>query len=349
MQTTRRAALAIALVAGTSILTACGTSAGSSGGSGVTLTFATFGGAYEQAQRKAWLDEFTAQTGITVVTDAADYGKLKTMVQSGDVSWDVVDVQGDYGLEAQSPMLEEIDCTVVTSCATPAPGLTNTKWRVAENTSAMVFGYNTAKTTGAPTGWADFFDTWKFPGKRAFPQWVSGGAIEAALLADGVPAAQLYPLDIERALRKLDTIKSDIVWWETGTQSEELLASGETVFSLTFSPRLYNLAVVTKKPVAAQWNQQITFGNYLVIPKGTRHEAEANKLIAFMTDKSRNGALGTVYPQGPGTAGATANPPAAIADWLPTAHLSTAVNLDDAYWDSAYADADAKFQAWKLR
>ena len=32
-------------------------------------------------------------------------------------------------------------------------------------------------------------------------------------MADGVAPADLYPLDIPRALAKLDTIKDEIVWW----------------------------------------------------------------------------------------------------------------------------------------
>ncbi|WP_416417201.1 extracellular solute-binding protein [Paenarthrobacter aromaticivorans] len=334
--------LAVALLAG------CSTSA-SGPATTETLTFATFGGAYENAQRKAWIDEFTSSTGIEVLTDSADYGKLKTMVEAGDVSWDVVDVQGDYGLESQSALLEPIDCKVVTTCDTPAPGLKNTTWRVAENTSAMLFGYNTQVTSRTPNGWKDFFDTTTFPGKRGFPSWISGGALEAALLADGVAPESLYPLDVDRALRKLDTIKKDIIWWETGTQSEDLLSSGETVFSMLFSPRVYNLAEVSKKPVAAQWNEVITFGNYLVVPKGTKHKDAAMKLIAWMADKERNAKLGSVYPQGPGTAGATAEVPSAIKAWLPTEHLESSVAVNDGYWDKEFNSVNSKFQAWKLK
>ncbi|MGO8077848.1 extracellular solute-binding protein, partial [Rhizobium leguminosarum] len=72
---------------------------------------------------------------------------------------------------------------------------------------------------------ADLFDTAKFPGKRTFYKWSAPGVIEEALLADGVAADKLYPLDLERAFKKLDTIKSDIVWWSGGAKSQQLLAS----------------------------------------------------------------------------------------------------------------------------
>ncbi len=329
-------------------LVGCGSEgSGGSGGDGSTsLTFATFGGAYEEAQRSAWLDEFTEQTGIEVKTDAYDFAKLQAMVEAGDVYWDLIDASADAGLESTSELLEPIDCSVVTTCDTPAEGLINTDWRVAENFTAMVVGYNKDVVEGDPAGWADFFDTEKFPGKRSMPPWVSGGALEAALLADGVAREDLYPLDVDRALGKLDTIKDDIIWWESATQSAELLSSGETAFTLTFGPRIYALAVEDDRPVAAMWDALLTVGSYLAVPKGTENKDAAMQLAAFITDQENNAKMAEYYPVGPGTAGATADAPAEIEDWLPSNHLEKAVPQDDVYWGDNYANVDQKFQEW---
>ena len=54
--------------------------------------------------------------------------------------------------------------------------------------------------------------------------------IEAAFLADGVAPDKLYPLDLDRAFKKLDSIKADIIWWSAGAQSQQLLASAEAPF-----------------------------------------------------------------------------------------------------------------------
>ena len=49
-----------------------------------------------------------------------------------------------------------------------------------------------------------------------------------ALLADGVPMDKLYPLDVDRAFRKLEQIKPDIAtWWTSGGQSAQLISDGE--------------------------------------------------------------------------------------------------------------------------
>ena len=53
-----------------------------------------------------------------------------------------------------------------------------------------------------------------------------------ALLADGVPADKLYPIDMDRAFHKLDEIKPHItVWWTTGAQPAQLLLDKEVVMA----------------------------------------------------------------------------------------------------------------------
>ena len=57
--------------------------------------------------------------------------------------------------------------------------------------------------------------------------------MEWALMADGVAPADVYKVlgtdaGVERALKKLDTIKKDVVWWESGAEGPQLLADGQT-------------------------------------------------------------------------------------------------------------------------
>ncbi|MFX7784760.1 extracellular solute-binding protein, partial [Acinetobacter baumannii] len=63
--------------------------------------------------------------------------------------------------------------------------------------------------------------------------------LEAALIADGVPMDQLYPLDLDRAFKKLDQIKSHIsLWWTTGAQSVDVIASGEVDMGVAWDSRV---------------------------------------------------------------------------------------------------------------
>jgi spermidine/putrescine-binding protein len=72
----------------------------------------------------------------------------------------------------------------------------------------LTFVYNTETyKDNAPTKLSDFFDLEQFPGTRVLSPEFGNGIMEYALMADGIEPDLLYPLDIERALAKLDTIK----------------------------------------------------------------------------------------------------------------------------------------------
>ena len=61
--------------------------------------------------------------------------------------------------------------------------------------------------TGGPKSWVDFWDVKRFPGARGLCINDSPRTLIFALLADDVPADRLYPLDVDRAFKKLDQIK----------------------------------------------------------------------------------------------------------------------------------------------
>lgn len=335
------------LVAAPGVLAACG--GGEGGGSGKrTIVFVSYGGAYQAAQTKAWIEPFMrAHPDIEVVQDGpTDYAKLQAMVQAGAVTWDVVDVGSDFGLKKQAELLEAIDCSIVT-CGGTIKGLQNTKWRVAEQTGSYHIAYRTDKLPSgrAPRGWSDFYDVRGLPGKRAHWQSVSGGVLESALLADGVAPGALYPLDVDRALKKLDTIKDDVVWWETGAQAGQFLQSGEVAMAGVWTGRALD-AKEQGAPVALQWNQHLQYGEYLVVPKGTRHRKEAMQLVAWMTSARRNAQIARHYEVAPATREAVDDVDPARAKDLPTGHRSQAVFFDDRWWGENYDAINERFQAW---
>ena len=167
-------------------------------------------------------------------------------------------------------------------------------------TYGVVLAYNTEQTAGqVPAGWADFFDTTKFPGKRGVWDYSEGGIFEFALLADGVAPADLYPLDLERATAKLDTIKDDLVFWASGAESQELIGSGEVAMTLIWNGRGWSAKNIDKKPVEMQWNQQIVTADYLVVPKGSPNKDAAMKFIAYTICAENNAKPSEYIPYGP--------------------------------------------------
>src|SRR5918998_2126951 len=58
---------------------------------GKTLTFVSYGGIYQDGQIAA-LKEFVDKSGVTLLSDGpTEISKLQAQVESGNVTWDVVD------------------------------------------------------------------------------------------------------------------------------------------------------------------------------------------------------------------------------------------------------------------
>ncbi|CAM5185995.1 Putative spermidine/putrescine transport system substrate-binding protein OS=Bosea thiooxidans OX=53254 GN=SAMN05660750_02128 PE=4 SV=1 [Bosea thiooxidans] len=59
------------------------------------LVFSSWGGAYQEAIRKAWIQPFTKESGIKVEEDTGpETAKIKAMVDTKSVTWDVVTAGG---------------------------------------------------------------------------------------------------------------------------------------------------------------------------------------------------------------------------------------------------------------
>ena len=130
---------------------------------GTTLTFASFGGVYQEAQREGWLKPYTALTGVQFnESEESSNATIKAQVESGNVEWDVVDVGNDFGLDGNADLLEPLDYTLIKQDEI-LDGFATT-YRVGDMTYGVALAYNTEKTAGkVPEGWADFFDTTKSP------------------------------------------------------------------------------------------------------------------------------------------------------------------------------------------
>jgi putative spermidine/putrescine transport system substrate-binding protein len=315
---------------------------------GKTLTFASYGGAYQDAQRKGWLEPYAALTGVKF-QDSEDSANatIKAQVESGQVTWDIVDVGNDFGLDANAALLEPLDYTKIHKDEI-IDGFAST-YRVADITYGVVLGYNTEKTAGqVPAGWADFFDTTKFPGKRGMWDYSAGGIFEFALLADGVAPKDLYPLDLVRAAKKLDTIKKDLVFWSSGAESQDLLGKGEVAMAMIWNGRAYSAKNIDNKPVAIQWNGQIVTADYFVVPKGTPNKDTAMDFIAWATCKENNAAPSKYIPYGPTNTLSKADP-------SKVAELSVSnINDNSAYFDDAWIVENAQkledaYQEWKTK
>jgi len=268
---------------------------------GKTVVFASWGGAYQDAERACYCDPFAAATGARVVQDGPmNIAKFRAMVEGGTPDWDVADVTIDFLYAGSADgLFERIDTAAVdTSRIDPR--------FVHENgVGCIVWSFNLAySTTAFPAGeqprtWADLFDLKRFPGKRTLGDEPTA-MLEIALLADGVLPDKLYPLDVDRAFRKLDTIRRDTIFWSTNSQSQQLFVDGEVGLGMILNGRAFD-AVKKGTPIALSWEQNIQSVDYLAVPRGSRNRAAAMRLIDTMTLAENQARLANLMPTRPPT------------------------------------------------
>ena len=244
------------------------------------------GGAQAAGLRKAFFEEYEKKFGIKVVDSSPpDLGKLKAMVTTGNVEWAVTElaIEDAYRAEKEN-LLEPIDHKIVDLSQFPA-NLRTRKHIFTRSVYSTVMGYRTDVWPAGkgPQSWADFWDVRKFPGPRTLQNKPLDN-LEFALLADGVALDKIYPIDVDRAFKKLDEIKKNItVWWATGAQSAQLLIDKECVAGSAWNGRYY-AAIQQGAPLHMEWNQGGIKESAFVIPKGAKDAYWAQQMFAVMTD-----------------------------------------------------------------
>lgn len=322
------------------------------------ITVASFGGAYEASQQHAFFRPFTAASGISVVADQynGELAKVKAMVDAKNVTWDVVDVEANAVFRGcEEGFLEAIDPKVAGDASDYLPGALH-ECGVASVAWSTVFAYDAAKfPKDPPKSPADFFDLERFPGKRAMRRNPKG-TLEHALLGDGVAPQKVYatlgaPGGVERALAKLDTIKAQTVWWESGAQAPQLLADGEVVMAQAYNGRIYNAQVKEKKDFRIIWDGQIYAYDYWAIPKGSPNKAAALEFLRFALRPDRMAEQTKHISYAPTRKSAMKLVDAEVLPHLPTApaNFVRALRVDPEWWADHFDEVDQRFKAWLAR
>src|SRR6202166_4614127 len=178
-----------------------------------TVYVNSYGGVWESSWKKAFFDPFTAQTGIAIKTvPGVSFAKLKAQVQTGNYQWDVINL-GDveYGQAVLEGLLEKVDKAAARTDQLPA-GMVRDYCITSYSLGTNLVYRKDKFPNGGPQSWADFWNVKKFPGARCLFER-SFTCLAFALLADGVPKNELYPMDIDRAFRKMDELKPHIKTW----------------------------------------------------------------------------------------------------------------------------------------
>ena len=339
-----------------------------------SMTIMSWGGAYQASQIAAYSDPYKALTGITVVYDESSnesIAKMRAADEAGNSPFDLIDAEGpDAQRACDEGLATEINFDAAlapgddgsTPTADFGPSLINACF-VPQIVFSTTFGYrnDVAAWNGAvPTSLCDVFDTTKFPGKRSLEKRPKKN-LEWALICDGVAKDDLYTVlssdgGVERALAKLDTIKSDVVWWSAGAETPQLLADGEVVFGSTYNGRLFSVIEEQKQPVSMLWDWQVFDFDGWIVPTGLV-KARMNRTMHFLrfaTDTQRLADQAKYIAYGPARAssqplvGKHATLGIDMAPQMPTnpANKKNFLVNNIEWWADNADEVEVKFQNW---
>jgi putative spermidine/putrescine transport system substrate-binding protein len=269
------------------------------------VVIASFGGAFQDAQRQAYFQPFEKATGIHVVeVTGPSVAKVRTMVATGNMEWDVfMATLNDYAQFLSEGLVENIDYSKIDPSV-----LAEMDPRVVKPNalgavySGQVIAYSTKTFSAAhhPQSWAQVWDVKEFPGPRLLPagDYVLE-PIEPALFAAGVPPDKIYPPNLPLAYDMLTRIKPFVVEWvHSSSAAPQALANGDAVVTIANPARINEL----KKAGAAvdfDWNQALLSVGYWVIAKGAKNYASAMKFLNFASRAENQVAFVKRDPLGP--------------------------------------------------
>ena len=287
-----------------------------------------------------------ANPGWTVEQDSTgpSAGRIRSMVESGRVTWDLCDSSASSSnLLGRQNLVTKIDYNIVKKEDTLPVGFA-LEYGAAPYSFSSVLCYDSAKfPQGGPTSWADFYDLRKFPGTRLMRRDAIA-TLDAAQMALGKDPANLYPLDIRATIRKAAELRRNAVFWNSGSESEQFMRTGEAVMGQVWHTRATVLEAETNGRIKFIWPQALLQAGIFVIPRGNPGGEGAQRLLASMlANPEPQVGLLTLLGNGPTNPRAAAMVPPELRRKNPTdpENARVQVVLDGNWWGQNYQQANA--------
>ncbi len=262
------------------------------------LTVVSWGGAYEAAQRLAVFEPYEAMSDVEIEVERYD-GTLEALIGRAEAEgWAVVDMLEDEAIAAcEAGLLLHLDHEALLA---PSGGLSLEAdfapvglrpCSIPQNVFALVLAYDDRVFPGVkPGSIEDFFDLESFPGKRAIAK-SPDGILEWALMAEGVPPAQVYDLlstdrGLRLAFRRLDAIRENIVWWEDVADPAALLMDGRVAMASGYNGRFFLAAEDEGAPISIVWDGRLIGYEVWVIPNSVNDRRAAESFLRFAARSS---------------------------------------------------------------
>jgi putative spermidine/putrescine transport system substrate-binding protein len=223
------------------------------------------GGQWGDAVAKCIDEPLLKEKGIKVVTETpGGYAKMAAQAKSGVINNVATDGStSELARMAAEGLLEEIDWGAIN----PMPMFDEAKNKYGFGSSYYSTIMAWRKGVPAPSNWVEFFDTEKFPGKRALPDYPDY-VLPFAAMADGMTPEEISKgIDLDRAFKTLKRVKKDTIWWQAGAQPPQLLKDNEAQYAISWSGR-----VVGQDGVETSFNQGMLDMSWFMIAKGASED-----------------------------------------------------------------------------
>lgn len=264
-----------------------------------TITVASWGGSYQEAQSKAFFQPTAAALGITIKEDTTNgLEDVRLQVRGNAVKWDLAELGAEECARgAKEGLFEELDYSIIDASGID-PRLVHDDWIGITYYSVVLIYRTDVYGEDGPKTWADFWDVEAFPGRRALGSFASE-TLTVAAIADGVPLSEVYPLDMERALASLDMVRPHIhAWWTSGAQAMQLVKDGEVDMASIWNGRASTLEA-EGAPIAYSYDQGVLSADCMVIPKGAKNKDAAMKALAMFLQPEIQANLPLYIANGP--------------------------------------------------
>jgi putative spermidine/putrescine transport system substrate-binding protein len=264
------------------------------------------GGSWEDAQRVAFFEPFEKETGIKVALVAEDHAKLLASVDAGVTEADLTSINAGQlaGFKKRNAIVPTNYSFFTPETLAGIPKVLKNEYGVGANYYSIGVAYNTDRFPDdkGPKNWRDYFDIEKYPGPRGMANCdkiIDGGMLEGALLGDGVEPDKLYPLDMDRAFKKIEAFKPQVKkWWAAGAEAPQGLINGELDVSSAYNGRIF-AARKQGAPLKFEWDQSLLQYDYWVTMRGSPNPENAAKFLAFISKPEQQAAFVKAIGYGP--------------------------------------------------
>ncbi len=320
------------------------------------LTVVNWGGDLARAQMQAWILPWEKENNKSaeMVYYGGGVGQIREQVNTTNVTWDVIDMEySDLIRACDEGLLEKLDHSLLPGANSDFVGeALESECGVGVYTWSTVYAYDTeAFADRQPTSLADFFNTRDFPGKRGLRR-DPRGTLEWALMAAGIPANQVYAElstaeGLNLAFASLDRLKSNIVWWSSGSEPVQLLKDDTVALTVAWNGRLHRPMMEDGEPIDIVWDGQLWEMDFLAIPKGSRNLENARQFISFATSARGMTEVTRYIPYGPVRKSAQDSVPENVRSYLPAENMSdTSLRFDSQWWAANIGPIRERFEQW---